>query len=454
MKQLLFMMLTTLAGTAGVFIVSPFWGVAIYYLFAVLRPQFMWKWSLPPDVQWSLFVAVATILGAIAVKGGFMHSGSPDDSTVTPQRQFSWPHWAVIGFGIWVAFGCLIAVDPGAAYPWLIEYTKILVMFTVSTILIRSVDQIWTLFVLSALAIGYIAYEINFLYVFNGRYTGIYHNGYGGLDNNGAGLMLAMGVPLCAAVWQGTSRIWRWGFAALIPVLLHAVLLTYSRGAMVALLLGSPLIFWRSRHRVQIGIAGLCLILLLPSLAGNEIRRRFFSVQQYQEDDSAQSRFASWAAGWQIAKENPVFGVGLRNSNLFSQKYGADLEGRTIHSQYLQVAADNGLVGLGLYLCMLAAFWRVVRRARRLTAHLETVEGRQTNAVACGISNAMAVFCIGACFLSLETFELPYLLLLLGAQLGTIAVPALGRVRTGSPVVAPLTSFPSGINPAFVGRSR
>jgi hypothetical protein len=28
----------------------------------------------------------------------------------------------------------------------------------------------------------------------------------------------------------------------------------------------------------------------------------------------------------------------------------------------------------------------------------------------------MAVFCIGACFLSLEVFELPWLLVLLGAQ--------------------------------------
>ena len=53
-----------------------------------------------------------------------------------------------------------------------------------------------------------------------------------------------------------------------------------------------------------------------------------------------------------------MFGVGIRNSNLFSYQYGADMEGRTIHSQYLQIAADNGFVGLGLYLAVLALLHR------------------------------------------------------------------------------------------------
>ena len=58
-------------------------------------------------------------------------------------------------------------------------------------------------------------------------------------------------------------------------------------------------------------------------------------IRTYEEDGSAQSRFDSWRAAWLITRDYPIVGVGVRNANLFSEQYGADMEGRTIHSQYL-----------------------------------------------------------------------------------------------------------------------
>ena len=104
--------------------------------------------------------------------------------------------------------------------------------------------------IIAALSLAYIAYEVNALY-FGSGYLGISQNGYGGLDNNGAGLMLAMGVPLCLAVWDTLRSHWRWFFLALIPVLIHAVLMTYSRGAMVSLIGAAPMLLARSRHHAR-----------------------------------------------------------------------------------------------------------------------------------------------------------------------------------------------------------
>jgi hypothetical protein len=42
-------------------------------------------------------------------------------------------------------------------------------------------------------------------------------------------------------------------------------------------------------------------------------------------------------------------------------------------------------------------------------------------AIACGLEGALAVFCIGAIFLSLEAFEVQYLLFLIAAQLAVLA---------------------------------
>jgi len=402
MKQLLFMIAVTLAGTVGVYLYHPFLGVAVYYLFAVLRPQYMWKWSLPEDVSWSLYVALATI-GAVLLK--------PSSRGI----RFTQAHWSVLVFGVWIAITFLLAHDREVAYPWFFEYLKIFVMFAVSAVLIHTVRQVWVLMVLTALALGYISYEVNYHYIVN-HYLGIYRNGYGGLDNNGAGLMLAMGVPLCYFAWEGIRGRWRWLFLALIPVLIHAVLMTYSRGAMVSLIAVVSLFFLRSRRRTWLLVFAVGLAYLLPLLAGKEIRARFFSIEQNEIDESANSRRKSWAAAWAIAKDHPVFGVGVRNANLLSHRYGADMEGRTIHSQYLQTAADNGIVGLGLYLAVLGSTWWSLRQARRRARAGTDQESQQAYAVCCGVEGALVVFCVGGAFLSLEVFELPYLMFLLGAQ--------------------------------------
>jgi probable O-glycosylation ligase (exosortase A-associated) len=265
---------------------------------------------------------------------------------------------------------------------------------------------------------------VNSVYFFQGGYITIYRRGYGGLDNNGAGLMVAMGVPLCFFLWEGIQKWYRWGAILLIPVLLHAVMMSYSRGAMVSLVATLPIYILRSRRRLQVlAIAGVIAI-LIPILAGNEIRARFFSISEADTDSSANSRWTSWAIAWKMTQEHPILGLGIRNSNLFTFSYGADMEGRTIHSQYLQTSADSGLIALALYLASLGAVWWSLREVRVATIRRIDPEGVRAYAVACGVEGSLAVFAFGAIFLSLENFELPYLLMLLGAQLRIVLTPA------------------------------
>ncbi|CAN5894938.1 hypothetical protein BH23PLA1_BH23PLA1_37460 [soil metagenome] len=415
MKQLLFMITLTLVGTVGC-LVRPFYGVAIYYLFAVLRPQFLWLWSLPSDIQWSRFVALAS-LGAVLIFGS---GARPDAATGPTAIKLGRAHRLFALNFLWLCVAYFTAYDRDYAFPYFNEYIKIFVMLGVATVAARMVIDLWALLIIAAASLAYIAYEVNSLY-FNSGYLGIYRNGYGGLDNNGAGLMLAMGVPLCLAVWDTLRSHWRWFFLAMIPVLIHAVLMTYSRGAMLSLLVAVPVLLVRTRHRAQIGLIALTLTIWgIPIMAGPEIRARFMTMSDQEVDESANSRKASWKAAWLIAQDNPVFGVGIRNANLFSYEYGADMQNRTIHNNYLQIAADTGFPGIGLYLAMLGAVWLDTRRVRRCCRSREDLESRRLYGIAYGVEGSMAVFCIGAVFLSLENFELPFLLLFLGAQAGAV----------------------------------
>jgi probable O-glycosylation ligase (exosortase A-associated) len=418
-KQFVFMVAMTLYGSVGVFVVNPFCGPFVYYLYAVLRPQFMWKWSefmgaRIEALPWSFCVAVPSIIAALIG----LHGGKEDDPE-HPHR-LTGAHFAMLLFALWISITFVMAQHREVAWPWYLDYIKIFIMYFVSWFIIRTSKQVWILFLMVGIALAYIAYEVNFAYFATGKLS-IYHNGYGGLDNNGAGLMLAMGVPVCWFCFEGLQRRWRWVFVLLIPTLIHAVLMTYSRGAMLSIIVIVPLVVLRSRHRLLLTGALVCFVLVaLPTLAGPQIRARFMTMQDTEIDESANSRRKSWKAALNIAKDFPVFGVGVRNSNLYSQAYGADMEGRTIHSQYFQIIADNGFPGLGLYLLMLATGWLALRQPRALVKGRTDTEARRTQAMAAGLECSLAVYCFGSIFLSLEVFELPYLLLLMCAQLSAV----------------------------------
>jgi probable O-glycosylation ligase (exosortase A-associated) len=437
MKQTLLMMVLTLMGTAGVFLVEPFWGVAIYYLFAVLRPQSMWEWSLPPDIRWSNYVAIASMIGSIGLALGMLPFGREAGTFAGFKRA----HKAMFVFAVWICITYVTAYDRNASWFYIVEYSKLFVMYFVATIVVRSVRQIWILYLLTALSLGYIAYEINFLYLVNGRLD-IYHRGYGGVDNNGAGLMLALGVPLCVYAWQASKKIWRWAFLGFVPFLLHAIMLSYSRGAMVGIVVGVPLIVMRATRRRQFAAAVLAMAVLVPSMAGPEVREEFFSTTHYEEDGSAESRFGSWGAAIKMANDHPFLGMGLRNSSLFSYQYGADIEGRVIHSQFFQILADCGYPGLFLYLVVLATAWLSLRQVRKAMKGRTDDEAILIKSMANGIECGLFVFCAAAAFLSVELFELPYVLLLMSAQLG--AITAMATETVTKPVAKPAAAPPSG----------
>ncbi len=386
MKQLIFMAIMTLAGTFGV-VFRPFWGVAVYYLFAILRPQYLWQWALP-QMEWSRYIALSTVAATFAVALGLMPAVPL--GTARTRRQFGRSQNIIGLYALWIFVTYLMARDHEVAFIYFVEYIKVFGMMAVSIVLLCTVNQLYVLVIQSALALAYIAIEVNDLYL-RYRYLGIFHNGYGGLDNNGAGLMLAMGVPICILLWDQIRGRWRWFFLALAPVIIHAVLMTYSRGAMLSMLVTSPLLAFRCQRRMQIAILGAILFFgVIPVMAGKEIRDRFSTLENNTQDESANLRRNSWMAAWRMAMDNPIFGVGIRNANLFSYDYGADRKGRTIHSQYLQIAADNGFVGLGLYLAMLASVWLDTRFCRLAMKGRDDLQSRRIYLVATAVETSMA----------------------------------------------------------------
>jgi probable O-glycosylation ligase (exosortase A-associated) len=424
MKHLLFLAaLTTLSGIGALY--HPFWGVLLYYLLAVLRPQYLWNWSLPMDVRWSLIAAGIAVAGTLLAL-----------PRVIKTARFNW-FIALTGiFSLLLLLSYLTASKSAIAAAFGIEYAKIIFLALLAVIVIDRLWQIHVLAIVVLLTIGFVAYEVNYLYFIDGRLD-IHRYGFGGLDNNGAGLLLAMGAPLAYTIGLAARRTWqRFGCWLLGIFMIHAVMMSYSRGAMVAAIGGAAWLLWHHRPRMQSIAAGAVIGVIVLTLAGAEIRQRFFSAAQYEADRSAQSRLDSWAAGWRIAWDRPIFGQGIRNSRYLSHNFGADTFGRTIHSQYIQVAADSGipamLVFIGLLGASLVCYQRGAWICRQRADELEQQhwpaqpppgvearinELRLTAAVSLGCAASLVIYAVGAMFLSLELFELPWLLMVMAALL-------------------------------------
>lgn len=424
MKQLLFLTLTCGLGVAGSFVVSPVWGVAVYYGYAVLRPQFLWEWVTSlgvviRDVPWSFYVGVATLAATALWWVGFPVPLFGRRPPWYGYPRFTRTHYLFLAFCGWISLTYFTALNPERAEPWFWEYVKIFVMFVCATLVLHTVGDLWLVYLVVLGCAVYIAYEINYFYLVSG-WMFLHARGYGGLDNNGAALIVGMAVPMAFFAWEASRHWTRWAWLAAIPLLVHAVMLSFSRGGMLSLCVAAGLMWLRCRDKRLVSGVYLLALGFVLATAGPELRDRFFSISRHDMDESANSRKTTWKIAVRMANERPLFGFGIRCSNLYTYDYGADMPGRSIHSQYLQTAADSGWVALGLYLAVLGStFWGLYEVRWFLRPYSDPYSLR-VRSLAAGVECALVLFCFGAIFLSLEHFEMPYILLLLGVQLHAI----------------------------------
>ena len=151
---------------------------------------------------------------------------------------------------------------------------------------------------------------------------------------------------------------------------------------------------------------------------------------------SAQSRLTTWKIAVQMANERIVLRV--RNSNL--EPVHISVWGRTSKvdrsiASTLQTAADSGWVGLGLYLSVLLSTFLGLWSVRQFLRKYRDPETMAVKSMAAGLECALFLFCAGAVFLSLEHFEMPYILILLSIQLH--AITCMVAARYGSPASQP-----------------
>jgi len=328
--------------------VSPFFGLMIYTAFAILRPPWLWFWAWPGGdaPRFSLFVAISTM-------AGFMFKGMPTKGAIQHVKlpMYGLFLYLLSGLFAWK----FTAVSSARAWDALDIQLKIGVMSFVALCLVRNAKQISIFAWILLLTLGYLAFEFNTQYLFDG-WNRIYWNGFGGVDNNGVAMIMVMGVPLAFFLGINTKKI----SAKLVcffsvACMVHVVLFSFSRGGQLGLCIVGATLFlialFKLPNKILTIIIAIFFVWLALHLAGEEVRQRFWTIfaDEGERDASAASRFDTWTGAWNCMKDHP-FGVGPRNFNLISHRYGLP-PNKSVHNLFLQTGADYGFLGLlGLFM--------------------------------------------------------------------------------------------------------
>jgi O-antigen ligase len=244
-------------------------------------------------------------------------------------------------------------------------------------------------------------------------------------------LLVAIPLSIAFAIAERRPR-WRIAYILAACAITAATLLTYSRGAMLAvagmavlLLFAWPL---RARHAAFAAVTAALLLALLPS----DITRRVDTLQTLlpgneealELDSSVEERKLLVRAGMKMFADHPIGGVGPANFEAHFDQY-ADRAGSAAydyhpagtrkfpHGLWVEIAAESGLVGLIAFGSILVIAFAAIWRARQqLFARGDAPHA----AIATGLAIALAGY-LGASLFLHET-HLRYVGLYLGLIVG------------------------------------
>jgi O-antigen ligase len=161
-------------------------------------------------------------------------------------------------------------------------------------------------------------------------------------------LMLVIGIAAARIVFGMRDRVWP---ALVMPALVVALTLTFTRSAWVGVCVGVSLLFILKDFRLT-GLIPV-IVALLFALAPDRITDRLMSVFDLR-DPSSRDRVAMLQTGAAMVKDHPLTGVGPNMVERLYTQYrdpdGVQNKNPHLHNVPVQIAAERGLPALAVWL--------------------------------------------------------------------------------------------------------
>ncbi|MFU8831113.1 MAG: O-antigen ligase family protein [Wenzhouxiangella sp.] len=171
--------------------------------------------------------------------------------------------------------------------------------------------------------------------------------------------LVALGLTFCARVkWQ-----WRAFFAVAAAVAATGVILSYSRTAYVAILIGAAIIILVPRTRFRLIVPVFLIALILPVLLPPAVVERFetITIEEGERDQSTEDRFEFWSTAVHEWSKRPVMGIGYHTFH-HPEFNPAEMD---VHNFFLRELVEKGIVGAVVLIGLLWSLGRLIIRGYR-----------------------------------------------------------------------------------------
>ena len=304
------------------------------------------------------------------------------------ERRVTVPFFVILfgAYVAWAAASYTTSVDPAGTLAQTIVLAKVFVICFVIANVTRDGWRMRVFMVFFLACFALYPARGTFVNYFIARYTVFGRALWNYIYSNPNDLAALTFFPLALSVAVALTETNKWiKRAALAGVagLPLMILLTQSRGALIALVVSGILFFvvhTKGRRVRSLLVAVAAAIVILPFVPTSAWQRFSLmknrasgNVIEADPEGSAEARYNIWRVAGTIIKENPVSGIGLgvypRGHAMYAPRVGvpdAALGFRDTHSTYLNVAAETGIPGLLLFLSTVGVVAVTSERTRRL----------------------------------------------------------------------------------------
>jgi O-antigen ligase len=291
----------------------------------------------------------------------------------------------VIGLGGLILLTAPFSIWMGGAIGTFTDiYVKIILIFVLMVNTLRSPKRIDQFLWLIVLASGYIAFRAVFDYArgFNLVENGRVQGSVGGMFQNPNDLALNMVVvvPLAASLaLRAKTMIRRVGASACALLMIGAIVASQSRGgtvgmAVMLVLLGVSI----ARRRPVFALAAVFGLMLALPLMPSSYWHRVSSITDDSQDTtgSRTTRRTLLIESYRAFLQHPLTGVGAGQFKNYDPK-GREQAWHESHNVVLQVAAELGVLGLAIFLFLLARGAMAGTQVRRLLRRTGALPSRR-----------------------------------------------------------------------------
>lgn len=377
----------------------PHVGILIWTWFGLMNPHRL-TYGISYSFDFVYIIAIVTLLAVAFTK--------ENKKPVFTGLTVSW-----LVFLMWVSMTTLFALNSEAAVTEWIRLLKTQVLILVTLMIMASEERIKLLVWVVTLSIAFFGVKGGVFSIITGGSFRVWGPAGSYIEgNNELALALIIILPLLRFLQnEQTNKKIRMSLLASQPLVIIAIITSYSRGAFLAGIVMLLFLWFKSKKKIlgafALIILGVGALIFMPQ----EWFDRMDTIQTYEEDRSALGRINAWYFAFNVAKDRPLTGGGFSvfDPEQFLIYAPEPTDFHAAHSIYFQVLGEHGFIGLLLFIMIGVMFFLTASDIVRISKPYESL------AWASNLADMLKVsyigFAVGGAFLTLAYYDLPYHLL-------------------------------------------